>query len=69
MLAEARAAREAARAKAAEPAPARANCPRCGRPLITKRDGIFRWRACRAARACGWTVFTHGQDERDKEGE
>lgn len=41
-------------------------CPRCGRPTIVKRDGIFRWRACRADKSCGWTVFNHGSDPRDK---
>jgi ribosomal protein L37AE/L43A len=41
-------------------------CPRCGRKLIHKRDGLFRWRACPAAKSCGWTVFVHGQDPRDK---
>ena len=44
----------------------RTRCPRCGRRTITKRDGVFQWRACPASKACGWTVFTHGQDERDK---
>jgi ribosomal protein L37AE/L43A len=43
----------------------RTTCPRCGRRTIYRRDGIFRWRACPASRACGWTVFTHGWDERD----
>ena len=44
----------------------RTQCPRCGRRLIHKRDGIFRWKACPASKACGWTVFVHGQDPRDK---
>ena len=42
-------------------------CPRCGRRLVTKRDGIFRWKACPATKACGWTVFNHGEDVRDNE--
>ena len=44
----------------------RTNCPRCGRKLIEKWDGIFHWKACPAPKACGWSVFTHGQDPRDK---
>ena len=45
------------------------HCPRCGRRLIVKRDGIFRWQACPAPKACGWSVFVHGQDARDRAGE
>jgi ribosomal protein S27AE len=42
-------------------------CPRCGKPTIIKRDGVFRWRACRRSTTCGWTVFfAHGNDPRDK---
>lgn len=45
---------------------ARSACPRCGRKLVLRRDGVFQWRACPAPRACGWDVFTHGDDPRDK---
>lgn len=44
----------------------RTHCPRCGRKLIYRHDGIFRWRICPATTACGWTVFNHGDDPRDK---
>jgi ribosomal protein L37AE/L43A len=44
----------------------RLTCPRCGRRTVKRRDGIFGWRACPASKSCGWTVFTHGQDPRDK---
>ncbi len=44
----------------------REKCPRCFRRLIHKRDGIFGWRVCPATKSCGWTVFTHGEDARDK---
>jgi len=33
-------------------------CPQCGRKTVTKRDGIFQWRACPATKTCGWTVFS-----------
>lgn len=46
----------------------RRRCPRCGRRLILRRDGVFQWKACRASRACGWTVFTNGEDPRDLRG-
>jgi predicted RNA-binding Zn-ribbon protein involved in translation (DUF1610 family) len=42
-------------------------CPRCGGQTIMRRDGVFQWRACRKSKACGWTVFTHGDDARDKQ--
>ena len=42
-------------------------CPRCGRKTVKKRDGIFGWRICPATKSCGWTVFNHGDDSRDKE--
>lgn len=45
----------------------RALCPRCGRLTITRYDGVFQWKACPAAKACGWSVFTHGEDPRDEE--
>jgi hypothetical protein len=47
----------------------RTHCPRCGRKLIRRADGIFGWQACPASKACGWDVWTHGEDPRDKEDE
>jgi hypothetical protein len=47
----------------------RDRCPRCGRKLVMKSEGIFRWKACPARKSCGWTVFNHGDDPRDKENE
>jgi len=47
----------------------REHCPRCGSRLVYRRDGIFRWRECPRSKRCGWTVFTHGDDPRDKRGE
>jgi hypothetical protein len=44
----------------------RNRCPRCNRRLIRKRDGLFTWKACPARKACGWSVFTHGDDPRDE---
>lgn len=41
-------------------------CPRCGRLLHYRYEGLLRWKACPAHKSCGWTVFTHGTDERDK---
>lgn len=38
-------------------APDRTVCPDCGRRTVLRRDGIFRWRACPATKACGWSVF------------
>jgi len=40
-------------------------CPRCGRLLHYKYDGLFRWKVCPAFKSCGWTVFTHGDDPQD----
>jgi ssDNA-binding Zn-finger/Zn-ribbon topoisomerase 1 len=45
----------------------RSKCPRCGRKLVYRENGNYRWRVCPARRRCGWTVFTHGDDPRDKE--
>lgn len=42
------------------------HCPRCGRKLRLHREGIFQWKLCPARKSCGWSVFTHGQDPRDK---
>lgn len=44
----------------------RSRCPRCGRKLVYREYGAFRWRICPARRRCGWTVFTHGEDPKDK---
>lgn len=43
-------------------------CPRCGGKTKRKMDrfGIFEWRVCRKTKTCGWTVFNHGDDPRDK---
>lgn len=41
-------------------------CPRCGRLLQYRYDGLMRWRVCPATKRCGWTVFTHGEDPKDK---
>jgi ribosomal protein S27AE len=45
----------------------RSRCPRCGRKLVYREHKLFRWRICPAQRRCGWTVFNHGDDPRDKE--
>ena len=36
----------------AEPPRARLGCPRCGGPIILRRDGVFQWQACRKTTAC-----------------
>lgn len=46
-----------------EPPKERVDCPRCGKRLRYKIDGIFRWKVC--IKKCGWTVFTHGDDPKD----
>lgn len=46
----------------------RTHCPRCGKKLRMKWDRKafipMGWKVC--TKACGWTVFTHGNDPRDK---
>lgn len=32
----------------------RKTCPACGAKVVTKRDGIFQWKACPK---CKWDVF------------
>ena len=46
----------------------RSRCPRCGRKLVYREHKAFRWRICPAQRRCGWTVFNHGDNPKDKEG-